>query len=670
MQQQSHLRTPSIIASALLVGLFYAAALPQPAQAQFWEKLKEKAEEAEEAAQQIEELVDAVRCVISDKECIKEAKAEGKPVVLTDKQGKVLTNEKGEPITDPAQLPPGQQEISGDIEVTDLGKLPEEVFERYGRGFDMLAVSDDGRHAAFVTMEGSRFVVMYDGKAGPPFDEIVPTYGEVATKPTLSPNGQHVAYVARKDGKITMVLDHETGPAYDAFHNITFSPDGERLAYQAKSGEKWHVVVDGKQGPGFFQIMEMQFNTDGSRFGYFGKTKEEGVAADDYMHWIAVVDGTKYPGGISVSDHLQFSDRGGHFAYTIRNEYRHSYRNQAVIDGKVHPLPGSVSRVMLSKNGETAASIAFVYPENGPQRLLLFVNGKKVVEGVGNEVGQVVLSPDGKHFAAVKRLEHEGFAVVRDGKQGLEYQRIGYVTFSPDSEHLLYTVRQGSQGFIVIDGEERKLPGPLDSDFNPARKPILFSPDGQRMAFMTRRRLLFVDGEQVGKLSYGRIFRFSPDSKHWAYSTMANGSSVVVDGNKRPLPPRKLLGLKFTPDSRAVGYLLAGGYLGCQVVVGDWKGPKYPDHSCATGPVFSPDSKHVAYVTSRSKNGGEHVAIVDGQEIASYDFILIGEFTEEEVNTFRFDSDGKLRFLAIEEGTLYRVTYTPGAESPLASAAN
>lgn len=55
-----------------------------------------------ETARQLDKIVrDGVRCVFDDLECIKEAEANGKGVVLTDDNGEVITDKDGNPVTDP-----------------------------------------------------------------------------------------------------------------------------------------------------------------------------------------------------------------------------------------------------------------------------------------------------------------------------------------------------------------------------------------------------------------------------------------------------------------------------------------------------------------------------------------------------------------------------------------
>ncbi len=97
---------------SLLVVFVVGVMFAPPAQAQFWDKVKERVTDAaeDETLDQLERKVrGAVRCTFNDRECIERAQREGEEVVLTDAEGEILTDAEGNPVTDPSQLPPGQQ---------------------------------------------------------------------------------------------------------------------------------------------------------------------------------------------------------------------------------------------------------------------------------------------------------------------------------------------------------------------------------------------------------------------------------------------------------------------------------------------------------------------------------------------------------------------------------
>ena len=87
----------------LLVALMLA--LPTSADAQFGKIAKAAQKGAEdEAAKQVENMAaEAVACAFDDLACIEKAEDKGEQVVLVDSEGKVITDEDGNPITDPAK---------------------------------------------------------------------------------------------------------------------------------------------------------------------------------------------------------------------------------------------------------------------------------------------------------------------------------------------------------------------------------------------------------------------------------------------------------------------------------------------------------------------------------------------------------------------------------------
>lgn len=81
------------------------AGMPDVASGQFGKILKRgKAKVERKVDQKIDKAMDqAIECAFDDPGCIDKAKADGKPVVMTDKSGKVMTGADGQPITDPAE---------------------------------------------------------------------------------------------------------------------------------------------------------------------------------------------------------------------------------------------------------------------------------------------------------------------------------------------------------------------------------------------------------------------------------------------------------------------------------------------------------------------------------------------------------------------------------------
>jgi Tol biopolymer transport system component len=323
-----------------------------------------------------------------------------------------------------------------------------------------------------------------------------------------------------------------------------------------------------------------------------------------------------------------------------------------------------------------------------------------------------IFSPDGKRLAYIVSkpvlgfLPPKIFAVV-DGEEQKSYELVEAIQFSPDSEHLAYDAdkKWNRESVVVLDGKESKTCAGLSGK--------AFSPDGNQLAFIAHQRpdknpestgtdFVVVNGKE-GKpyQSISSLLRFSPDSKHLAYLA-GKGSSgmkvlvrddietkfahlhlgsfspdsqhlacvglfetnwlVLIDGKK--LEPQVRLAAKergfspvndltFSPDSRHVAYISRGTETNWLVVldgklVRDYEG-------IAVSPVFSPDSKRLAFVI---EHAGKSIPVFGGQEGNGYDKILTWRSALEdggETIGLGFDQKGVLHTLAIRGREILRL---------------
>jgi len=134
------------------------------------------------------------------------------------------------------------------------------------------------------------------------------------------------------------------------------------------------------------------------------------------------------------------------------------------------------------------------------------------------------------------------------------------------------------------------------------------------------KKYVVVDGNQ-GKL-YANItgLNFSPDGKRFAYAAWYDDSMcVVVDGIEQK-SYKWVMNIAFSPDSKRVAYSagVMREYIEQFVVVDGVEGRRYISQDPYANlkispPIFSPDSKHVAYVVEMKDKGWVVVDEVEGR---------------------------------------------------------
>ncbi len=110
----------------LLTVLLLGSLCAETAQAQIWDRMKDRAErEVERRAEDVtsravnsilDEMEDAVVCVATDPECISEAEANGDPVVITDEEGEVVEVRDGD---EPGEAAAAVEAAGVDAEVAE-----------------------------------------------------------------------------------------------------------------------------------------------------------------------------------------------------------------------------------------------------------------------------------------------------------------------------------------------------------------------------------------------------------------------------------------------------------------------------------------------------------------------------------------------------------------------
>ncbi len=529
-------------------------------------------------------------------------------------------------------------------------------------------VSEDGGHVAIAMMKGSRQVISVDGVKGPVFDA-------VSDPPQFNSTGQHCAYGGRRGDEIIAVFDGKEIAAMgkiDKQKRFHFSDDGARLAYISVTtgGTFLDLVVDGKTIPGNKLVDPSQIAFGGKHLAYAAQTMNG--------KWHVVVDDKMGPAYDGIRS-LHWSDYGAHYTYVGKQNWQHDV---VVVDG-IEEKPylnnssgQGIDALALTANGHMAYRAQQLNTQNTCGGILV-LDRKEVTKEACSfrfEHSDVLsmpsygkgilgswwfaLSPDGRRIAFVRRTGGGKVAVV-DGKPGSEYDDIFDLQFSPDGKRAAYVGKKGLFNFVVVDGKE-------SARYNQVKE-FRFSADSKHYAYEAYHNgtgyTVVVDGKEgpnIQELMEGSL-TFSPDGKRYAYAGYPNFKEgmLVVDGKvvsngriekfqtqgqMRGSP--KFPVLVFSPNGNSLAFIEHKGGTGKQyLVVGK---QSYPSFYTYSYPSFSSDGKHFA---AAAWTGKKVVILMDGHKGPIYDQIVQANET-----VFRFIDDHTLRFLAVKNGSIYRVT--------------
>ena len=359
-----------------------------------------------------------------------------------------------------------------------------------------------------------------------------------------SPDGRHVAYRVKQNEREILMVDGIAGKPYDQIVAFQFSPDGARCAYIARLAEKKRVVTDGKEGKAYDGIewFDLHFSRDGRHIGFIARSGTFD-APDAYAQ--AVVDekeGAKYA---LISD-LEFSPDAKHTAFRFQqlHQVRYEADMQVAVDGVAKDA--SMVRCRFGPDGRHVA-----YAIRRAKKMVVELDGKTIGKECDLiDMKGVFFSPDGKRTAYWTK-DGDDWRVVVDGVAQNAYPRkrvpmgpdnMEPITFSPDSKHVAYPAGQ----VAVIDGVETER-------YNVVYDSVVYSPDGKRLAFAAlrdRECIIVLDGKH-GK-PYTQVYtpQFSPDSLRLAYMVWNSEGDTwqsVVDGIAGP-KYQKVGGTRFAPD--------------------------------------------------------------------------------------------------------------------------
>ncbi len=455
--------------------------------------------------------------------------------------------------------------------------------------------------------------------------------------------GLAVAWLATRErpaapGAVTRFALYDIGMPIDAFQGVALSPDGRRIVFRARGsegGERLHV-----RDLGDYQVRPLPgtelgwlpfFSPDGSQVGFFALGKLKTINLDGGLARTVTELPSGFAGAVWLPDDSiiftsNASERlgrvpaaGGEIAFTQID----TGKGGGVVTSP-WLLPGGDALLLNVGSVGTGGSFdVAVYDLDDGSLSIVAENGftpsyatsGHIIYQQG-EAGPLMALP---FDAASRRVTGEAFPVLDDVGSRVSYQvrmftlsetgTLAYIPRSPllDSGAVVWVDRKGETTPIVEIGKILVEPR--------------LSPDGGRIAFRTPAPTCDLWVHDIARGTTTRIthegdnhgLAWSPDGRRVAFCRLGSPEwavlSVSADGAgevEQLSPPqvRRGYAASMSPDGAFVLVEARGEATGADVDLVDVKektvrslfGTRFEE----AGPAFSPDGRHIAYVSDES----------------------------------------------------------------------
>lgn len=381
-----------------------------------------------------------------------------------------------------------------------------------------------------------------------------------------------------------------------------FSPDKEHVIFETPEGHDGYVIPD--------CTVCNNLKIALAAYNYVtGKLLMVGVSNDRLAHIFN--DGKEIQilpqlGGLTISKNGQKLATWDH-----QNGYLVYYVNNSII--AKYPDPTGNLRISDISFSIDASKNGYILNDSVNKTSKVFIEGKEQPY----QGRALSYAPQGDSFAYIGTIDYKQSFMVVNGNKHEVYSEIShlrgvaamdnglYYYWSPDGKRVAYVGKSKltlpnigaidkDVYRIVLDGQE------VAKDSQQVER-ILFSPDSKRFAYFDMNfegnYELVLDGNRIKtdteyNYNSSNDFYFSPNSKRFVYVLNGNlyeylnGISKKLNGTAGAI-----INVAFSPDSQRIAYIIERQGIDYYSI----DGKEYKGLSSVRTPVFSPDSKHVAY---------------------------------------------------------------------------
>lgn len=290
--------------------------------------------------------------------------------------------------------------------------------------------------------------------------------------------------------------------------------------------------------------------------------------------------------------------------------------------------------------------VAYAVRDGQGQRFV--VDGRRQPRFDGVSPPSFQFSPDGKHFAYCAH-KNSHWHVVVDSVASRPYDTtfLGGLDFSADSQSVAYRARVDGKSIVVVDGE---VVGSHDAVMMGSPR---FHADGEVVYVAREGELNYVVvgddwSEAFTEISPGALL--SPDRRRIAYSGVSYKSRkafAFIDGKQGPLFDAASVPV-FSQNSRHVAYVGTYGHSGkprSHVMVDGLKGPAYDN--MGDGPLMSASGKVSVYQAIRNR---KWFVVKDGNEGEAFDGVAVNHpvFSKDETRFYYVAQKGGKQHVVID----------------------